>query len=104
MVAVYVPGNVFFGTVQNTSHTNSFVVLHEIFPMLSPESSVISTIIEVLNVVMTLISSNSSAFTSLGIFTVISGAQIILASLHQIGSIFLVTFSVILVFKSTKIN
>ena len=40
----------------------------------------------------------------LGIFTVISGAQIILASLHQIGSIFLVTFSIILVFKSTKIN
>lgn len=40
----------------------------------------------------------------LGIFTVTSGAKIILASLHQIGSIFLVTASTILVFKSTKIN
>ena len=40
----------------------------------------------------------------LGILTVISGAQIILASMHQIGSIILVTTSLILVFKNYKIS
>ena len=42
--------------------------------------------------------------TFLGILTVLSGAQIILASMHQIGSIFLVAASLILVFKNSKIN
>ena len=40
----------------------------------------------------------------LGILTVISGAQIILASMHQIGSIILVTTSLTLVFKNSKIS
>ena len=40
----------------------------------------------------------------LGILTILSGAQIILASMHQIGSIFLVTSSLILVFKNSRIN
>ena len=40
----------------------------------------------------------------LGILTVLSGAQIILASMHQIGSIFLITSSLILVFKNSRIN
>ena len=40
----------------------------------------------------------------LGILTVLSGAQIILASMHQIGSIILVTMSLILVFKNSKIS
>ena len=40
----------------------------------------------------------------LGILTILSGAQIILASMHQIGSIILITFSLTLVFKNTKIN
>ena len=40
----------------------------------------------------------------LGIFTVLSGAQIVLASMHQIGSIFLISTSLILVFKNSKIN
>ena len=40
--------------------------------------------------------------TLLGILTVLSGAQIILASMHQIGSIFLITTSLILVFKNSK--
>ena len=40
----------------------------------------------------------------LGILTVVSGAQIVLASMHQIGSIFLVTASLILVFKNSKIS
>ena len=40
----------------------------------------------------------------LGILTILSGAQILLASAHQVSSIFLVTFSLILVFKNTKIN
>ena len=40
----------------------------------------------------------------LGILTVLSGAQIFLASMHQIGSIFLITASIILVFKNSKIN
>ena len=40
----------------------------------------------------------------LGILTVLSGAQIILASMHQIGSIILVTTSLILVFKNSKIR
>ena len=40
----------------------------------------------------------------LGVFTVLSGAQIILASMHQICSIFLIITSVILVFKNSKIN
>jgi len=40
----------------------------------------------------------------LGIFTVTSGAQIVIASMHQIGSIFLITTSLILVFKNSKIN
>ena len=42
--------------------------------------------------------------TLLGILTVLSGAQIILASMHQIGSILLVTTSLILVFKNSRIN
>ena len=40
----------------------------------------------------------------LGILTVLSGAQIILASMHQIGSILLITTSLILVFKNYRIN
>ena len=40
----------------------------------------------------------------LGILTVISGAQIILASMHQIGSIILVTTALILLFKNSKIS
>ena len=40
----------------------------------------------------------------LGILTVITGAQIILASMHQIGSVILVTTSLILVFKNSKIS
>ena len=40
----------------------------------------------------------------LGILTVISGAYIVLASMHQIGSIFLITTSLILVFKNSKIS
>ena len=42
--------------------------------------------------------------TLLGILTVLSGAQIFLASMHQLGSIFLVTSSVIFIFKNKKIN
>ena len=42
--------------------------------------------------------------TFLGILTVLSGAQIIFASMHQIGSIFLITSSLILVFKNSRIN
>ena len=42
--------------------------------------------------------------TFLGILTVLSGAQIILASIHQIGSILLITTSLILVFKNSRIN
>ena len=42
--------------------------------------------------------------TFLGILTVLSGAQIILASIHQIGSILLITSSLILVFKNSRIN
>jgi len=42
--------------------------------------------------------------TILGILTVLSGAQIILASMHQIGSILLITSSLILVFKNSRIN
>ena len=38
----------------------------------------------------------------LGIITILSGAQIILASLHQIGSIFLVSASIVLLFKNYK--
>jgi len=40
----------------------------------------------------------------LGILTVLSGSQIILASMHQIGSILLITTSLILVFKNSRIN
>ena len=40
----------------------------------------------------------------LGILTVLTGAQIILASMHQIGSILLITTSLILVFKNSRIN
>ena len=42
--------------------------------------------------------------TFLGILTVLSGAQIILASMHQIGSILLIMTSLILVFKNSRIN
>ena len=42
--------------------------------------------------------------TFLGILTVLSGVQIILASMHQIGSILLVTTSLILVFKNSRIS
>ena len=40
----------------------------------------------------------------LGILTILSGAQIILASMHQIGSILLVASTLILIFKNSKIN
>ena len=40
----------------------------------------------------------------LGVLTILSGAQIIIASAHQVCSIFLVTFSLILIFKNSKIN
>ena len=40
----------------------------------------------------------------LGILTVLSDAQIILASMHQIGSILLITTSLILLFKNSRIN
>jgi len=40
----------------------------------------------------------------LGILTVLSGAQILIASMHQIGSILLITTSLILVFKNSRIN
>ena len=42
--------------------------------------------------------------TILGILTVLSGAQIILASMHQIGSILLIATSIILLFKNSRIN
>ena len=42
--------------------------------------------------------------TFLGILTVLSGTQIILASMHQVGSILLITTSLILVFKNSRIN
>jgi len=42
--------------------------------------------------------------TFLGILTVISGAQIILASMHQMGSILLIITSLILVFKNSRIS
>ena len=42
--------------------------------------------------------------TFLGILTVLSGAQIILASMHQIGSIFLVATTLVLVFKNSRIS
>ena len=42
--------------------------------------------------------------TLLGILAVLSGAQIILASMHQIGSILLITASLILLFKNSRIN
>ncbi len=38
----------------------------------------------------------------LGILTILSGAQILLASMHQIGSILLVTSAVVLIFKNSK--
>ena len=40
----------------------------------------------------------------LGILTVVSGAQIYIASMHQIGSIFLITSSLALVFVNSKAN
>jgi heme a synthase len=40
----------------------------------------------------------------LGIFTIISGAHIILASAHQIGSILLITASLFLVYKNTNFS
>ena len=40
----------------------------------------------------------------LGILTILSGAQIILASMHQIGSIFLVISSTILIYKNSMTN
>tara|TARA_B100000963_G_C22634597_1_gene676867 strand:- start:2141 stop:3160 length:1020 start_codon:yes stop_codon:yes gene_type:complete len=40
----------------------------------------------------------------LGILTLINGAQIFLASMHQLSSIFLISFSVYLLFLNKKIN
>jgi len=40
----------------------------------------------------------------LGILAVTSGAQIVIASMHQIGSIFLITATIILTFKNSKVN
>jgi len=40
----------------------------------------------------------------LGVLTILSGAEILIASMHQIGSIILVSSTLILVFESSKIN
>jgi cytochrome c oxidase assembly protein subunit 15 len=40
----------------------------------------------------------------LGILTIIFGAQIFFASMHQLGSIILITTTLILVFKNSRIN
>ena len=40
----------------------------------------------------------------LGVITVLSGAEVLIASMHQIGSIMLVSGTLILVFESFKIN
>tara|TARA_Y100001960_G_C14485237_1_gene733904 strand:- start:425 stop:826 length:402 start_codon:yes stop_codon:yes gene_type:complete len=40
----------------------------------------------------------------LGIVTILSGAQMFYASMHQIGSILLISTSLILLFKNSKIN
>jgi len=40
----------------------------------------------------------------LGIFAVISGAQIFIASMHQIGSIFLITTSLVFAYKNSMAN
>ena len=40
----------------------------------------------------------------LGIFTILLGAQIYIAAVHQVSSIFLVTFSVYFFFINTKTN
>ena len=40
--------------------------------------------------------------TILGILTVLSGAHIVLASMHQIGSVFLIITSLVLVFKNSR--
>jgi cytochrome c oxidase assembly protein subunit 15 len=40
----------------------------------------------------------------LGILTIIFGAQIFFASMHQLGSIILLTAAIILVFKNSRIN
>ena len=40
----------------------------------------------------------------LGIITVLSGAHIVIASLHQIGSIFLISSVVFLIFKNSTVN
>ena len=40
----------------------------------------------------------------LGILTVLYGTQILIASLHQIGSIFLISSSLYLFYKNTNIN
>ena len=40
----------------------------------------------------------------LGVLTVLSGAEVLIASMHQIGSIILVSGTLILVFESSKIN
>ena len=40
----------------------------------------------------------------LGIFTIIYGAQIYIASMHQLSSIFLITSSVYFFFLNTKFN
>ena len=40
----------------------------------------------------------------LGVFTVLSGAHIVIASLHQIGSIFLISSVVFLIFKNSTVN
>jgi cytochrome c oxidase assembly protein subunit 15 len=40
----------------------------------------------------------------LGILTIIFGAQIFFASMHQLGSIVLLTATLILVFKNSRIN
>ena len=40
----------------------------------------------------------------LGILTILSGAQILFASMHQIGSIFLVSSTLTLIFINSKVN
>ena len=40
----------------------------------------------------------------LGILTILSGAQLLVSSLHQVGSIFLVSTSLILVFKNSNLT
>jgi len=77
-----------------------FILLFYFLILINVYKNKLSTFFKVVNIIGLLLFLQ----IILGISTILSGAQIFIASMHQIGSILLITASLILVFKNSRIN